>query len=52
MMRLELQGRRSRGRPKRRFMDVMKVDIKLAGMREEDVEDKVRWRWMICYGDP
>ena len=52
MMRLELPGRRSRGRPKRRFMDVVKEDMKLVGVREEDADDRVRWRWMICCGDP
>lgn len=31
ILRLELPGRRPRGRPKRRFMDVVKEDIKLNG---------------------
>ena len=44
MMRLELPGRRPRGRPKRRFMDVVKEDMKLVGVRDEDEEDRVRWR--------
>ena len=26
--------------------------MKSVGMREEDVEDRVRWRLMILYGDP
>ena len=43
MMRLELSGSRPRGRPKRRFMNVVKEDMKLVGVREEDVEDRVRW---------
>ena len=38
-MRLELPGRRPRGRPKRRFVDIMKQDMKLVGVREEDAED-------------
>lgn len=38
MLRLELLGKRSRGRPKRRFMDVAEED---ARMNEEDVEDGV-----------
>ena len=46
-MRLELPGWRSRGRPKRRFMDAVQEDMKLFGVREEDVEDRVRWRQMI-----
>ena len=32
MMKLELSGRRPRGRPKRRFMGVVKEDIKLDGV--------------------
>ncbi|KAF7649691.1 hypothetical protein LDENG_00137530 [Lucifuga dentata] len=52
MLRLELPGRRPRGRPKRRFMDVVKEDMKLVGVREEEAEDRVRWRQMIRCGDP
>ncbi|KAF7645083.1 hypothetical protein LDENG_00132800 [Lucifuga dentata] len=43
---------RPRGRPKRRFMDVVKEDMKLVGVREEEAEDRVRWRQMIRCGDP
>ena len=35
MLSFELPGRRSRGRPKRRFMDVVKEDMKVVGVREE-----------------
>ncbi|KAK2899617.1 hypothetical protein Q8A73_012746 [Channa argus] len=52
MLRLELPGRRSRGRSKRRFMDVVREDMKLVGVSEEDAEDRVRWRHMIRCGDP
>ncbi|KAF7646842.1 hypothetical protein LDENG_00181660 [Lucifuga dentata] len=52
MLRLELPGRKRRGRPKRRFMDVVKEDMKLVGVREEEAEDRVRWRQMIRCGDP
>ena len=45
ILRLELPGRRSRGRPKRRFMDAVKQDVKLVGTREEDAEaDDLLWR--------
>ena len=50
-MRLELPGRRSRGRPNRRLMDVEKEDMKLVGVREADAEGRVRLGWMIHY-DP
>ena len=45
MIRLKVEaGRKPRGRPKRRLMDVVKEDMKLFGVREEDVEDRFRWR--------
>ena len=47
---MDLPDRRSIGRPKRRFMDA--VNEKLVGVREEDAEDRVRWRQMIHCGDP
>ena len=50
MMRLELPGRRPRGRPKRRFMDVVKKDINLVDVREKGAED--RRRQMIHGSDP
>ena len=52
MMRLDLTGRRPGGRPERRFMDVVKQDLKVAGVRGEDADDGVRWRRMIHYGNP
>ena len=48
----ELPGRRPRGRPKTRFRDVVKVDMKVVGVREEDAEDRVRWTTLIRCGDP
>ena len=36
---LEPPDRRSRGRTKSRFMNVVKEDMKLVGVKEEDVED-------------
>ncbi|KAK3511052.1 hypothetical protein QTP70_029380 [Hemibagrus guttatus] len=47
-----LPGRRQRGRPKRRYMDVINEDMKLVGARVEDAEDRDRWRKMIRCGDP
>lgn len=41
------------GREVRRFNDVVKEDMKLAGVREEDAEDTVGWRQMIgCEPSP
>ena len=53
MLRMELPGRRPRGRPKRRFMDVVKEDMRVVGVREDEAEDRVRWKQMIrCAATP
>jgi hypothetical protein len=52
MLILELPGKRARGRPKKQFMDVVKEDMKVEGVRGEEVEDMVRWRQMICCDHP
>ncbi|MCJ8735615.1 hypothetical protein PDJAM_G00249200 [Pangasius djambal] len=52
MLDMELPGRRRRGRPKRRYMDVINEDMKLVGASVADAEDRDRWRVMIRCGDP
>ena len=47
---MELTGRRSRGRPRRRFMDAVKEDMESFGVRKEDAEERDRWRQMIGCG--
>ena len=50
MMEMELPGKRRRGRPKRRFLDAVKEDMREVGMKETDVEDRKMWRMMIRCG--
>ena len=52
MMEMELPGKRKRGRPKRRFLDVVKEDMKEVGAKEMDIEDRKMWRIMIRCGHP
>ena len=52
MMEMELPGKRRRGRPKRRFLDVVKEDMKEVGVKEMDIEDRKMWRMMIRRGHP
>ena len=52
MMEMELPGKRRRGRPKRRFLDVIKEDMKEVGVKEMDIEDRKMWRMMIRCGHP
>ena len=52
MMEMELPGKRKRGRPKRRFLDVVKEDMGEVGVKETDVEDRKMWRMKIRCGHP
>ena len=52
IMEMELPGKRRRGRPKRRFLDAVKEDMREVGVKETDVEDRKMWRMMICCGHP
>ena len=49
---MELQGRRKRGSPKRRFLDVVKENMGDVGPREKDIADKTLRRRIIRCGDP
>ena len=44
MLRMELPGKRKWGRPKRRFMDVVKEDMAEVEVTEEDTVDRNNWR--------
>ena len=52
MMEMELQGKRRRGKPKKRFLDVVKDDMGEVGAKETDVEDRKMWSMMIRCGHP
>ena len=41
---MEVQWRRKRGRPKRRWLDNVKDDIKEKGLSADDVYDRATWR--------
>ncbi|KAI5103545.1 hypothetical protein C0J45_7126, partial [Silurus meridionalis] len=47
MLRMEPPGRRKRGRSRRRFMDVVREDMQVVGVKEADVEDRGVWRRAI-----
>ena len=49
---MALPGKRRRGRPKRRFMDSIREDMKRAGVNEDDVDDRGRWKQLTRCGDP
>ena len=49
---MKVQGRRKRGRPKRRWLDKVKYDIKEKGLSADDVYDRATWRRVSSYIDP
>ena len=52
VMVMKVQGRRERGKPKRRWLDKVKDDIKEKGLSADDVYDRTTWRRMSSYIDP
>lgn len=46
MLRLEVAGRGPGGRAERRFMNVVKEDMRLVGVIMEDALNRERWRQM------
>ena len=52
MMEMELPEKKRRGRPKRRFLDVVKEDMGKVGAKDTHIEDRKMWRMMIRCGHP
>ena len=48
---LELLGKR-RGRPKTRFMDVVREDMRVVGVSDRNTASRRNWRLRIRCGDP
>ena len=52
MMEMAVPGRRKGGRPRRRWMDLVREDMERVGAREGDEVDRVKWRLLSLCGDP
>ena len=51
-MEMELPGKRKRGRPKKRFLDVVKEVMGEVGAKKTDDENRMVQRKIICCGYP
>ena len=51
-MGFDIPGKRTRWRPRRRWNDNIKEDMKKAKVNEEDAEDRLRWRTATRCCDP
>ena len=47
---LEVEGVKSRGRPKKTWLELIRNDMKAVGLKREDTQDRVRWRRGINVG--
>ena len=52
MMEMVMPGRRKNGRPRRRWMDLVRDDMERVGVREGDKVDRVKWRILLHCGNP
>ena len=51
-MTMKVQGRGKGGRPKRRWVDKVKDDMKEKGLSADEVYDSATWRRVPSYIDP
>lgn len=47
-----VDGIRERGRPKKRWVDVMTNDMRKAKVHEKDAQDRVRWKCRTTVANP
>ena len=52
VMEMAIPGKRKRGRPKRRWMDLVRKDMEMVGVKEGDEVDRVLCRKLSRCGDP
>ena len=52
MMEMAVPGKRKKGSPRRRWMDLARKDLKSFGAEEGDEIDRVKWRTLSRSGDP
>ena len=50
VMGMELPGKRKRGKPTRRFSDIVKEDMGKVGARAKNIKNRTCWRNIICCG--
>ena len=51
MMEMAVPGRKKRGRPRRRWMDLAMEDMERVGAKEGDEVDRDKWKILSCCGD-
>ena len=52
VMRMEVEGMRGRGRPKRRWLDSVRADLREKGLEGNENVNKAQWRRLVRNADP
>ena len=52
MMEMAVSGRKRRGKPRRRWMDLAREYLKSIGAKEGDKIDRDKWKILSHCGDP
>ena len=52
MMEMAVPGRRKRGNPRRRWMDLAREDVERVGAKEGDEVDREKWKILLRCSDP
>ena len=52
MVEMAVPGRRKRGRPRKKWMDLAREDMEKVGARKGDEVGRVKWRIILRCGDP
>jgi hypothetical protein len=52
LMSVNVDGHPRRGRPKKRWMDCEKDDVRIKGVRMEMTSDRREWKKKTCCADP
>ena len=52
IMELEVEGTRTRGRPRRRWKDCIENDLREKGLNGNEVHDRKEWKRLVRISDP
>jgi len=51
-MKMNVEGKNGKGKPKKKWLDAIKCDMRTSGVCIDDVEDRVKWRFRKQVIDP
>jgi len=52
VMKVNVEGKKGRGKPKKKWLDTVENDMRAVGVCVEDVENRKKWRFKTKVADP